>query len=157
MLENHRILEPGQLKTLLRVCFENGGEFPLTVTGSSMTPFLAPGRDRVYLRRPEGALKEGDIAFFERRGGQLILHRVCRVNEQGYYFVGDAQQMVEGPIRPEQILAVVDHAERKGRIQQPGCFWWEFFRTVWLQLLPVRRGVMAAYARLRGRPGKETV
>lgn len=153
MLENHRILEPEQLKTLLQACFENGGEFPLTVTGSSMTPFLAPGRDRVYLRRPEGALKRGDIAFFERRNGQLILHRVYRAGGEGYYFVGDAQQMIEGPIRPGQILAVVDHAERKGRVQKPGCFWWEFFRTVWLRLLPARRSVMGVYARLRGRAG----
>lgn len=153
MLENHRILEPAQLKMLLQACFENGGEFPLTVTGSSMTPFLAPGRDRVYLRRPEGALRRGDIAFFERRNGQLILHRVCRVDGEDYYFVGDAQQLIEGPIRPGQILAVVGHAERKGRVQKPGCFWWEFFRTVWLRLLPARRGVMGAYARLRGRAG----
>lgn len=152
MLENHKSLEPAQLKALLQLCFENDGEFPLTVTGSSMTPFLGSGRDRVYLHRPAGALRRGDIAFYERAGGQLILHRVCRVDGQGrYYFVGDAQQEIEGPIRPEQILAVAARAERKGRIQQPGSFWWEFFRTVWLWLLPARRRVMTAYARLRGR------
>ena len=93
-----------------------GHEVSLTITGGSMTPFLAHGRDQVLFRKPDGPLKRGDMAFFRRTTGAYILHRVCRVDRQGsYYLVGDGQWKVEGPIAPEQAFGVVTGVCRKGR------------------------------------------
>lgn len=144
-----RLVTPEEIKGLMEVCFAAGQPCLVVITGSSMTPFLVPGRDRVFLRPAPPALRRGDIAFYERAPGRLVLHRVYRASPQGYYFVGDAQTAIEGPIRRDQILAVAAEAERKGRPQRPGCFWWWFFRTVWLRLVPARRAIMTAYAKLK--------
>lgn len=146
---NRRVLAPDELKTLMLACFSAGGEFPLVVTGSSMNPFLVSGRDKVFLRPAPERLRRGDIAFYQRASGRLVLHRVCRAAPDGYWFVGDAQTEIEGPIAHGQILAVAVRVERKGRILQPGSFWWGFFRTAWLCVLPVRRPLMALYERAR--------
>lgn len=150
-----RVVTPEQILPILERYFAAGTAFPLVITGFSMTPFLVSGRDRVLLRPAPDRLRRGDIAFYRRTSGRLVLHRVIRVAPEGYYFVGDAQSDIEGPISPTQILAIADEAQRKGRVQRAGCFWWEFFRHVWPVLLPVRRPIMRLYARLLHRSPAE--
>lgn len=133
---------------LLQSVMEEGKVVSLVITGSSMTPFLCPERDRVFLKKAEGPLAKGDMAFFRRPNGQYVFHRVWRVKGDQYYFLGDAQTEIEGPVPREAIFALAIQAERKGQLQQPGCFWWEFFRHVWPLLRPVRPLIMAAYGRL---------
>lgn len=55
---------------------------------------------------------------------------------------------------PFLILAVVTKVIRKGKTIQPGDFWWEFFRHVWLHMIPLRRPVMALYTKLLFRGGR---
>ena len=62
--------------------------------------------------------------------------------------VGDAQVIPERGIHPEQVIAVMTSALRKGKRQAPGCFWWEFFEKVWIRMLPLRRPVRATYTLL---------
>lgn len=150
------------IHTYLPVLIElvrQGESVTLTVTGSSMAPFLIHGRDQVCFRQPEGPLKRGDIAFFQRRTGAYILHRIFRVDENGaYYLVGDGQQVIEGPIAPEQVFGVVTGVCRKGRWIGPEDFWWRFFAGPWLTLLPVRpllRGGYEAWRRISGRGGRD--
>ena len=90
-----RLVTPEEIKNLMEVCFAAGQPCPVVITGSSMTPFLVPGRDRVFLRPAPPALRRGDIAFYERAPGRLVLHRVYRASPQGYYFVGDAQTAID--------------------------------------------------------------
>lgn len=131
---------------------EQGQQVSLTVTGGSMTPFLGDKRDKVLLQKQDIPLKRGDIALFKRRSGYVILHRVCRIDRDGnYYFVGDAQQNIEGPIEPQQILGKAVKAWRKGKWIGPGDFWWDFFAGIWLFLLPVRpvlRGFYGCISRI---------
>ena len=94
------------------------------------------------------------MVFFKRRNGQYIMHRIHHVKPDGYYIVGDAQCMIEGPVEEEQIFAVVTKVIRKGKTIQPGDFWWEFFRHVWLHMIPLRRPVMALYTKLLFRGGR---
>ena len=94
------------------------------------------------------------MVFFKRRNGQYIMHRIHHVKPDGYYIVGDAQCMIEGPVAGEQIFAVVTKVIRKGKTIQPGDFWWEFFRHVWLHMIPLRRPVMALYTKLLFRGGR---
>ena len=82
------------------------------------------------------------------------MHRIHHVKPDGYYIVGDAQCMIEGPVAEEQIFAVVTKVIRKGKTIQPGDFWWEFFRHVWLHIVPVRRPVMALYTKFLFRGGR---
>ena len=143
-------------KTYLSVLTElaaQGNTVSLTVTGNSMTPFLVHGRDQICFHKPDGPLKKGDMALFRRRNGDYVMHRVWRTDPKGgYYFLGDGQQEIEGPIAPEQICGVVSRVCRKGTWIGPGTFWWDFFAGPWLWLRPLRPGfrrIWGGISRLR--------
>ena len=129
---------------------------PLVVTGSSMTPFLVGGRDRVYLSRVTRPVRRGDILLYRRSTGAYVLHRVYRADGSGYTMVGDAQTDLEPGIAAQQVIAIVTRARRKGKIQEPGRFWWEFFEKVWIRMVPFRRIAVKAYGIFRKNKEKGT-
>ena len=123
---------------------------PLIVSGRSMTPFLVPGRDTVYLSRLERPVQRGDILLYQRDSGQYVLHRVWKVEKDGSFtMVGDAQTELEPGIRENQIIAIVTSVVRKGKPMAPGGFWWEFFEKVWIRMVPLRPLFWKAYSLLR--------
>ena len=61
--------------------------------------------------------------------------------------VGDAQTQLEKDIRRDQIIAVVTSALRKGKMQKPGTFWWEFFEKLWINMIPLRPAVVKLYTK----------
>lgn len=132
--------------SVLRELTEEGKEVSMVITGSSMAPFLIHGRDRICFRKPQKPLKKGDMVFFQRADGQFVMHRIWKIRPEGYYIVGDAQTEIEGPVAKDQIFAIITKVERKGKWIAPGDFWWEFFAHVWLHMIPLRRGIMKAYA-----------
>ena len=114
-------------------------ELPLVISGNSMSPFLIGGRDTVYLSRVERPLGRGDAVLYQRDNGSYIFHRIYRVTEKGFTMVGDAQTVLEHGIRPDQIIAVMTRARRKGKDLEPGNFWWFFFEKIWIRMVPFRR------------------
>ena len=111
-----------------------GREVPLLVVGHSMEPFLVHERDTVLLSPINCMLKEGDIALFKRNNGQYILHRIYKIKDNDFYFVGDNQNLcdVEGPIKKEQIYAMVHSAKRHETEIHEDDFIWRFFKREWL-------------------------
>ena len=88
------------------------------------------------------------MVFLERDSGQYVMHRIWKVKPDGYYIVGDAQNEIEGPVREEQIFAIITKVRRKNQWIAPGDFWWEFFEHIWILMIPVRRIVMKLYAKI---------
>ncbi len=131
--------------SVLRELTKDGHEVSLQVTGSSMNPFLVHLRDVICFKKPDRELKRGDMVFYQRDSGQFVMHRIFRVAKDGYYIVGDAQQEIEGPVRPDQIFAVVTRVKRKGRWIGPENFWWKFFERVWIRIVPLRYFIMKLY------------
>ena len=126
-----------------------GAELPLVISGGSMLPFLASGRDSVMLKAPDRALRRGDIVFYRRENGAYVLHHLLRVRDGKCWMIGDAQTTVEGPLDRDCIFAYVTQVKRKGQIEKPGTFWWEFFAHVWLRVVPLRRIIMKTYSRFK--------
>lgn len=126
-----------------------GAELPLVISGGSMLPFLASGRDSVMLKAPDRALRRGDIVFYRRENGAYVLHRLLRVRDGKCWMIGDAQTTVEGPLDRDCIFAYVTQVKRKGQIEKPGTFRWEFFAHVWLRVVPLRRIIMKTYSRFK--------
>ena len=126
-----------------------GHEVSIPVVGSSMTPFLGDGRDRVFARAPSRPVRRGDIVLYRRRNGDFILHRVYRVHGRGdaaaFDLVGDAQDRIERNIQRDQIFAVVTRARRKGKLIEPGGVYWWFFQFIWIRLVPVRSLLIRLY------------
>ena len=125
-----KVIDTREYVSVLKQLTDDGREVSMRIAGNSMAPFT------IFFRKPEAKLKKGDMVFFKRRNGQYIMHRIHHVKPDGYYIVGDAQCMIEGPVAGEQIFAVVTKVIRKGKTIQPGDFWWEFFRHVWLHMIP---------------------
>ena len=143
-------VDTGQYLTALSDLIKEGHEVGIPVTGSSMTPFLADGRDQVFVKAPEQPVRRGDIVLYRRRDGSFVLHRVHRVHGKGscatFDIIGDAQDRIEHNVQRKQIVAVVARARRKGEIIEPGCFYWWFFQHVWIGMIPLRRFLMRLYA-----------
>lgn len=131
---------------VLRGLTEEGKEVSMLVAGSSMNPFLIHYRDTIFFSKPQKPLRRGDMVFYQRESGQYVMHRILRVKPEGLYIVGDAQMEIEGPVRPEQVFAVITRVKRKGKMIGPEDFWWKFFEGPWLCLLPLRRIIMRLYA-----------
>lgn len=136
--EYRRLLQDEQIKSL-----------PLIITGNSMSPFLIGGRDTVYLSRVTRPLRRGDAVLYQRRNGSYIFHRIYQVTGERFTMVGDAQTELEEGIEPDQIIAIMTRAERKGKPQAPGSFWWEFFEKVWIRVVPVRGLLRRCYGGVR--------
>lgn len=130
---------------MLRELTEAGKEVTLVVAGSSMSPFLIHHRDSICFCKPDRELRKGDMVFFQRTDGAYVMHRICRIRGNGYYLIGDAQTEVEGPIRREQIFALVTKVKRKGKWIRPGDFWWFFFARIWVRMIPLRRWIIRMY------------
>lgn len=130
---------------VLRELTDQGKEVSMLVSGSSMTPFLGHQRDYIYFKKPDRPLRRGDMVFYQRPTGQYVMHRIWKVKPEGYYIVGDAQTEIEGPVREEQIFAIITKVQRKGKWITSGDFWWEFFEKVWIRMVPVRPVVRKLY------------
>ena len=136
-----RVLETETYIDALIDIVAQGKDVPLMVAGHSMEPFLVHERDSVLLSPVRCALRKGDIALYKRENGQYILHRIYRIRRDEYYFVGDNQNIcdIEGPIKREQICAVVRQVRRHGKEIREGEFLWRFFQREWLWLIRWRR------------------
>ena len=141
-----RVVDTREYVSVLREIAESGKIVSLRIAGSSMSPFLAHGRDYIYFTKPDRELRAGDMVFYQRKNGQYIMHRIYKKKPEGYYIVGDAQTEIEGPVSRGQIFALIIKVKRKDRIIQPGDFWWEFFEHVWLRMIPLRRPAVRIYS-----------
>lgn len=123
----------------------DGKSVSIIVSGNSMSPFLIHGRDRVFFEKPNRELKKGDIVFYQRWNGQYVMHRIYKITEAGYFMVGDAQAEIEGPLKREQIFALITKCQRKGKFLESGDFWWEFFECIWIRCVPMRPVIRKMY------------
>ena len=143
---NTRVVDTNEYVSVLREIAEEGKTVSMLIAGSSMSPFLCHNRDYIYFTKPERELRRGDMVFYQRDSGQYVMHRIYRKTAEGYYMVGDAQTQIEGPLRRDQIFALVVKVKRKGKLIRPGDFWWEFFEHVWIRMIPLRRPVVSIYS-----------
>ena len=137
--------------SVLREIAEEGKVVSMLIAGSSMAPFLCHNRDYIYFTKPERELRRGDMVFYQRDSGQYVMHRIYRGKHEGDYMGGDAQTQIEGPLRRDQIFAVITQVKRDGKMIRPGDFWWEFFEHIWIRIVPARRIVTALYGMLWGK------
>ena len=141
-----RVVDTREYVSVLREIAESGKIVSLRIAGSSMSPFLAHGRDYIYFTKPDRELRAGDMVFYQRKNGQYVMHRIYKKKPEGYYIVGDAQTEIEGPVDRGQIFALIIKVKRKDRIILPGDFWWEFFEHVWIRMIPLRRPAVRIYS-----------
>ena len=141
----------------LRSLTEEGYEVAVIIAGNSMNPFLVHQRDQIYFKKPDRPLRRGDMVFYQRCDGRYIMHRICKVEGNQYYIVGDAQTVIEGPILEDQIFGLITKVQRKGKWIYPNHLVWKFYEKIWVRTIPVRRHLMRVYSFVGRRFGKERV
>jgi len=125
---------------------DSGQTARITVTGNSMYPFLRAGRDSVELSKASfQEINRGDIVLIKRTNGIYILHRVIK-KPKILFMVGGAQQWIEGPLYPEQLVAKVKSVRRKNREIPCTNDTWVFLSRVWLRLRIFRYKTFKVYA-----------
>lgn len=126
---------------VLKEMVEQGMEVSMTVSGTSMEPFLIHNQDRIYFQKPKGPIKKGDMVFFQRKTGEYVMHRIMRVRDHQYYLAGDHQTFLEGPIEESRIFAKVVSVERAGVWLPEDDRVWRFYAVWWRRLFWVRKVV----------------
>ena len=109
--------------------------------GVSMLPMLRQGRDLMIVRRKrEGErLKKYDVAIYIRPPHDYVLHRIIRVDEGGYVFLGDNCENKEYGIREEQVIAVMTAFVHKGKQIDVTDKGYIFYSRFWYLIYPIRR------------------
>ena len=125
------------LDTVCALLQEGHTHVPVTVAGTSMTPFFDPG-DTVFLDLPQKPIEVGDVILFTRFGTTYVLHRVVGIFPDGTLeLLGDAQLRSERVAR-EQVRAVVTGLRRGEKIYDEGSLRWRFFRGPWRHIRRLR-------------------
>lgn len=124
------------LSLTLSALREGKTNLPVTVSGTSMVPFLRPG-DVVFLNLPNRPCRVGDVVLFTRPDGSYVLHRIIRTTNTHYILQGDGQLTPE-PVPISQVCAVVTSLRLGNRLITPHHPYWLFFRTLWRWLRPLR-------------------
>lgn len=143
-------LDPRDALPRIRALLAEEKPCRLVVTGMSMWPFLRHKKDAVILTPLSRDPRPGDILFYERQQNLCILHRVVHRDDTGLLALcGDNQTALE-LVRPEQVIALVSHVERNGRLIPCRARRLRIPVGLWLWLLPVRRPLLTLGRRLAG-------
>jgi hypothetical protein len=131
------------LAAIIHEVISVGGRVRLQVEGDSMWPWLRHGEDHVILASPQVRLwGRGDVVLVVDDRGRYVMHRVFRRRQGGVWLLGDAQTGEEGPWRDEQIIALVERVERRGRELDMTSPVARLFAWGWLVCRPFRPGLL---------------
>ncbi len=111
--------------------------------GTSMWPLFIREIDAAIVAPLNGKKpKRGDVCLY--RDKILVLHRLCKVNNKRYFFVGDHQTIVEEGIDEKQIYGVMVAFVRNGRTHSTQNIFYRIYSSVWLLLRPARKKIISA-------------
>lgn len=132
-------VEAKRIFPLIRELLDTGRSVRITVTGTSMYPFLRERTDSVELECTRfESVRRGDIVLVARGDEQYVLHRVQRIEADRFYMAGDALCWLEGPFQTEQLVAVVKAVWRGERRVLCTSFLWKVLSHVWVGVFPLR-------------------
>ena len=141
-----KYIKAGVMFPVIEEMLKEGRSVRITVTGSSMYPFLRENIDSIELSSSNFInIHRGDIVLILRDTGAYILHRILKKEKDRFYIVGDHQQWIEGPLRQDQLIAVAIAIWRKDKKIVCTNIWWKILSRAWLRLLPVRHVVLVLY------------
>lgn len=92
------------------------GLITLRVTGSSMRPLLRDNIDCVVIKKyTSGSIKVGDIAFYTRQDGTVVLHRIIKKCNDGTLIACGDSQIAKERVQDNQISGTVISVIKNGK------------------------------------------
>ena len=138
------------MEDIIAEVLDNNSNVVITAAGVSMEPFIHDGKDNVSLKKPQKRPQKGDVVFYKRSSGKLVLHRIVGEDENGYVLCGDNQWAEEYGIKESQIIAVLDSVERNGKTYDSDSLYFKFYKTFLTPIKWGRRIKTSVSIRLRG-------
>ena len=128
-----------------------GGEFRMYPKGTSMLPLIKQGQDSVVLKRNfDVAAKKHDIAFYRRKSGQFVLHRVMKIDKDGNFVMcGDNQTQLEYGIGSQQIIGYVDRLYKGEKETSFSSLGYKLYLLIWC-FMPYRKLYFFVRGKLSG-------
>jgi ribosomal protein S18 acetylase RimI-like enzyme len=130
------ILPSRELMPVVRAALERGQRVRMTVTGSSMLPFIRDS-DEVELEHMSSPPAPGDLVLAQVPEGLYVLHRVVKVEGEAFFLSGDAQNHLDGPFTLRDALGRVTMIYHNGRARGLGRGVWRFAGLVWVRCNPI--------------------
>lgn len=127
-----------------------------TNVGTSMRPLIRQGKDVMIIKSVDtGKLKKMDVPLYKRKNGQYVLHRIIKVNKDGYVIRGDNTYSNEYGVTDHQILGVLTGVIRNGKEISVNSFWYKVYSYFWLYTYYIRKVVV--WMKRKNRLSKSTL
>ncbi len=118
------------------------GSLTYRFQGVSMMPMLRQDKDIfTVIKKTEERCKKYDVVLY-RRGEQYVLHRIVKVQPDGYIILGDNCMYKERNIRDADIIGVLVSFCRNNMTISVNNLWYRFYSRIWYYLYPLRFSLM---------------
>jgi len=124
------------LGPLLDELIKDGKRVRLTVSGSSMFPFIRNG-DVVEIEGLNSKIRVGDVLLVRKNEEIYVLHRVVKVEKGRFFLRGDYSSCLEGPFRKEDVVARAVIRYCGGKIYDLSRGWYRLAGMVWARTFPI--------------------
>ncbi len=108
--------------------------------GDSMQPLLYQGKTTVLVVPVVGRLKRNDLPLYRRPTGQLVMHRIIRVERDGYRTRGDNRAGLEA-VPEAWVIGMVREITRHGKVISVTSRGYRAYVHAWNLIYPIRWGI----------------
>ena len=113
--------------------------------GVSMLPLMRQGKDIFTVKaKGEERCRKYDVALYKLNASTYVLHRIIKLTDYGYVFLGD-NCITKEYVREEQVIGVMTSFHRgKARFLSDRTIsvdspWYKAYARVWVALFPLRK------------------
>ena len=113
--------------------------------GVSMLPLMRQGKDIFTVKaKGEEKCRKYDVALYKLNANTYVLHRIIKLTDYGYVFLGD-NCVTKEYVREEQVVGVMTSFHRgKARFLSDRTIsvdspWYKAYARVWVALFPLRK------------------
>lgn len=134
------------------------GVLVYTNVGTSMRPLIRQGKDVMIISSLDKLgrdLRKMDVPLYKRDSGQYVLHRIIKINKNGYVIRGDNTYSNEYGVTDSQVLGVLTGVIRNGKEISVNSFWYKVYSYFWLYTYYIRKVVV--WVRRKNRLSKTTL
>lgn len=133
------------------------GVLVYTNVGTSMRPLIRQGKDVMIIKSFDNCckLKKMDVPLYKRENGQYVLHRIIKVNKEGYVIRGDNTYSNEYGVTDSQILGVLSGVIRNGKEISVNSLGYKVYSYFWLYTYYIRKVVV--WVKRKNRLSKSTL
>jgi len=133
---------------------ERTGRLVYTNQGDSMRPLIHKQHDMLIISKVSRPLKKYEVPLYKRDSGEYVLHRVLKVDKQGYVLCGDNRWNREYGITDKHILGVLEAVIRDGKRISVTDWNYRIYMHLWCDFFYVRAVVLICMRMIQRIKGK---